>query len=146
MQESGGVKSFTGKFRWLSNFYPAQVRGVGNFDYPTVEHAYQAAKTTDEHQWVWFASLAMCPRPGDAKRRGQKLILRRDWDAIKLPVMEALLRQKFARGSELAAKLAEIDGEIVEGNYWGDTFWGQCGGLGFNHLGRMLMKIRDELR
>jgi predicted NAD-dependent protein-ADP-ribosyltransferase YbiA (DUF1768 family) len=59
--------------------------------------------------------------------------------------METLLRQKFAH-PELRAKLKETnDAELVEGNWWGDRFWGVCRGEGENHLGKLLMKIRAEL-
>jgi predicted NAD-dependent protein-ADP-ribosyltransferase YbiA (DUF1768 family) len=34
---------------------------------------------------------------------------------------------------------------LIEENTWGDTFWGICKGQGENHLGRLLMQIRDEL-
>lgn len=37
------------------------------------------------------------------------------------------------------------EGEIVEENSWRDTYWGVCKGVGENHLGKILMKIRDEL-
>jgi predicted NAD-dependent protein-ADP-ribosyltransferase YbiA (DUF1768 family) len=66
---------------------------------------------------------------------------------MKLPVMEHLLRQKFFTGSELAAKLVQTgDAILMEGNNWGDSFWGVCAGVGSNHLGRLLMLIRKELR
>jgi predicted NAD-dependent protein-ADP-ribosyltransferase YbiA (DUF1768 family) len=35
--------------------------------------------------------------------------------------------------------------ELIEGNWWGDTYWGVCNGVGENHLGKLLMKIRDYL-
>ncbi len=36
------------------------------------------------------------------------------------------------------------EGEIVERNTWNDTFWGVCKGKGENHLGILLMEIRDS--
>jgi predicted NAD-dependent protein-ADP-ribosyltransferase YbiA (DUF1768 family) len=33
---------------------------------------------------------------------------------------------------------------LVEGNWWGDVFWGVCKGVGSNHLGKLLMKLRKE--
>ena len=38
-----------------------------------------------------------------------------------------------------------VDVDLIEGNTWGDTFWGQVDGKGENKLGKLLMKIRDEL-
>uniref|UniRef100_UPI00345E83CD NADAR domain-containing protein n=1 Tax=uncultured Duncaniella sp. TaxID=2768039 RepID=UPI00345E83CD len=47
----------------------------------------------------------------------------------------------------LAEKLiATGDAELVEGNYWHDTVWGVCDGVGENHLGKILMRVREELK
>lgn len=35
--------------------------------------------------------------------------------------------------------------ELIEGNDWGDAFWGVCGGYGQNWLGVLLMLVRSEL-
>lgn len=136
------IDKFDGQYRFLSNFWPCTVRLDGE-QYPSVEHAYQAAKTTDrkERQHVRSASS-----PGEAKRRGRQVTKRADWDDVKLEVMEKLLRQKFSRVSDLRIRLltATRGHELVEGNTWGDTYWGVCNGVGENHLGRLLMAIRDE--
>ncbi len=136
------ISHFTGEFRWLSNFYPAAVWFEGML-YPTVEHAYQAAKTLDR---VEREMVLACETAGRAKRAGRKLTLRADWEDIKLAVMEALLRQKFAQADLAEWLLATGEEPIEEGNNWGDRFWGVCKGEGQNHLGRILMKIRAELR
>jgi ribA/ribD-fused uncharacterized protein len=96
---------------------------------------------------------------GQAKKAGSKLKIRKDWEEIKLKVMEFALRYKFAKGTSHHKKLMETEGEIVEDNLWHDTFWGVCfcamltsGPYGVrhctkgkNHLGKILMKIRDEM-
>jgi ribA/ribD-fused uncharacterized protein len=131
------IAEFKGPYAFLSNFHPSPV-----FGYPTVENAYQAAKTREKTLRVPFRSCS----PGEAKRLGRKLPLREDWESIKLEVMETLLREKFTRHPELAAALkATGDSELVEGNWWGDTFWGVCRGKGENHLGRLLMQLRGTL-
>lgn len=133
---------FRGELRWLSNFWPALVV-LDDVVYPTVEHAYQAAKTDD---WVEREAIRSCQTPGDAKRFAKHLPLPPDWEFRKVYVMRGLLEQKFQH-PELAEKLlATGDAEIIEVNHWGDTFWGQCNGEGENHLGRMLMDIRNTLR
>jgi len=137
------ILEFKGEFWWLSNFSESKVR-LDGAEYRTVEHAYQAAKTTNvaERQEVMDA-----PGPRVAKKLGRKVTMRSDWDQVKLQVMEDLLRQKFAAGTELAGKLvATGDGQLVEGNWWGDMFWGSCKGVGQNHLGKLLMKIRNDLK
>lgn len=112
--------------------------------YPTVEHAYQAAKTLSPYQRDLIAGL---PRPAQAKAAGRRVDLRPDWPAVRLPTMHALLVQKFAPGTPLARRLdATGDRLLVEVNHWGDTFWGVCDGAGENHLGRLLMEIRAANR
>ena len=109
--------------------------------YPQVEAAYQAAKTLDPVQRVAFETVA----PSDAKRMGKRLRIRSDWETVKLGIMESLLRQKFDKEPFRTQLKATGDQELVEGNYWGDTYWGLCNGKGENHLGKLLMKIRAEL-
>lgn len=109
-----------------------------------MEHAYQAAKTFDPHM---RETIASANTPAEAKRLARKVVLRHDWSDVKLSIMEELLRLKFARGSDLAQQLLNTgDQELVEVNWWNDTFWGVCNGRGANHLGKLLMKIREELK
>lgn len=139
---SGKITSFSGPHRWLSNFWPAPVRMSGVV-YPTVEHAYQAAKTTDPSLRQQIAAVRS---PAEAKRLGRRLPLRPDWEQIKQPVMLACLRAKFRHPELHARLLATGDALLVEGNAWGDRYWGVCRGIGQNHLGRLLMQVRNELR
>lgn len=138
----GKIDSFSDEFRFLSNFYPCKVE-YENLIYPSVEHAYQAAKTLDiyERRQILFSAKA-----GDAKKLGRKLTLRSDWESIKLQVMEDLVRQKFKYESLKKRLLATEDVYLEEGNYWSDFYWGVCNGIGENHLGKILMKVRKELR
>lgn len=137
----GVIGPFQGDYRFLSNFWPAPVVLDGH-EYPTVEHAYQAAKTTCPYQRQFIRSA---PTPGQAKRRGRRVDLRPGWDHMKVEVMEGLLRQKFAREPLRSKLLATSPRELIERNTWGDQFWGVCNGQGENHLGRLLMKVRAEL-
>lgn len=143
------IAHFDGEFRFLSNFYPFQVKMEGMV-YPSVEHAYQAAKSLDMVDRRMIAELST---PGKAKRAGRILRIRNDWMNIRIPVMEYLVRQKFGKNSILREKLIETyPEELIEGNDWGDTFWGMVAEykdknpmwIGENHLGEILMKIRQE--
>lgn len=138
----GPITTFREEYEFLSNFFPARV-ALDGVDYPTVEHAFQAAKTVEEAQRRGIRESAT---PGRAKRLGTKATLRADWEQIKLKIMEDLLRQKFADPGLKAKLRATGDREIVERNHWHDTFWGVCDGKGRNHLGLLLMKIRAESR
>lgn len=137
------IIEFRGETRWLSNFAEAEVEWEGR-KYPTTEHAYQAAKTTIEEEIEWVRTA---PTPGKARRRGQKVTMRPDWDDIKISVMKNLLEQKF-QIPEYRDLLLETGGHhLMEGNTWGDCFWGVDlkTGMGTNHLGRLLMDVRDKL-
>lgn len=134
---------------WIfSNFAPCEVV-YGEVTYPTLEHAYQAAKTMDPD---WRQKILEVDTPGKAKRLGQKAPIQPDWDRIRVGVMDDLLRQKFAPGSDFRGKLdATGDDEIVEWNHWHDTTWGKCkcskcGSKGINILGKLLMDIRDGIQ
>jgi hypothetical protein len=110
--------------------------------YPSVENAYQAAKTSEGNRGNFIQCSA-----GQAKRYGRSVQLRQDWEDIKLRVMTDLVRQKFMSGTPLAEKLlATGNCQLVEGNYWNDTYWGVCRGVGKNHLGKILMVQRKLLQ
>lgn len=143
------VEWFVGEYEFLSNFFWTNFVYRSRM-YPTAEHAFQAAKANGYHGERW---VRVSPTPGIAKRRGRKVELREDWEEIKLQVMEDVVRAKFAQNQELANKLLDTeDSELNEGNYWHDNFWGNClcpkcaEQEGENHLGKILMKIREELR
>ena len=63
------------------------------------------------------------------------------------PIMEDIVKAKFSQNEELAEKLLATDDEyLIEGNTWGDRFWGAVNGEGRNQLGIILMQVRNELR
>ena len=58
--------------------------------------------------------------------------------------MYSLVWEKFSTHEHLRNLLLETgDQELIEGNTWGDTYWGTCNGVGENHFGKFLMNIRD---
>lgn len=133
------ITEFQGEHRFLSNFWHSPITVEGHV-FETVEHAFQAMKTLDEDEKL---TVANCRTPGEAKRAGRAVTLRADWNDIRLDVMANLLALKFAWGSPLAERLLATGSQaLVEGNRWGDTFWGVCRGKGENHLGRLLMHRR----
>lgn len=144
------MKAFEGDWAFMSNFTHVP---HGIHEYPTVEHFFVAMKTTSkvlrEHIKVMFS-------PGQVKRYGRDLDIRSDWNEIKLEVMEYALRIKFKEGTRLAQQLLDTGSDdLVEYNYWHDNFWGECtcsacydlclDAMSQNHLGILLMKIRNEL-
>jgi hypothetical protein len=142
------IDSFEGKFAFLSNFYPSPVTHQGA-EYPTVEHAFQAAKTLDAEERERVRASAT---PGQAKRMGQRVALRSDWEQIKIEVMRRLLAEKFKDNLLRDALLATGAATLIEGNTWHDNFWGDCRcdrcrkRIGANNLGNLLMEVREMLR
>ena len=135
------IRSFRNKNAFLSNFYPVFVYYEG-MRFPSVEHAFQAAKTNDLKTRELFM---VTPTAKEAKRFGRQVKLREDWESDKVDIMEMLLRQKFSRPSLREQLLNTKDSILINGNNYGDTFWGVCQGEGQNQLGRLLMKIRREI-
>lgn len=139
---SDDIRSFWGEFRFLSNFFPDPVEMDGVI-YPTVEHAYQAAKTRDRKE---RSQIQKAETPGHAKKMGGRVKLRKDWESSKIGIMESLVLQKFQSYSDLGDQLlATGDRTIVEENDWNDTFWGVCDGQGSNHLGKILMRVQERV-
>lgn len=141
------IGRFHGAYRFLSNFFPSPVVYAGE-TYPTAEHAFQAAKTLDKK---WRARIQGAAVPGNAKALGRAAPLREDWEAVKIAVMFGVLFHKFLAHTLLIDRLAATDpAYLEEGNTWHDNFWGvcycaDCPGLGKNILGKLLMRLRDQL-
>lgn len=136
------IKRFVDQYRFLSNFYPCNIEYEG-VKHRSTETAYQAAKTDIVKEKYKIALMTA----GESKRYARTLKLRPDWEEVKLKVMEDLVRQKFTNNRHLKESLLMTgEQELIEGNAWGDVWWGICKGVGHNHLGKILMKIRQELR
>ena len=136
------IEKFRGDYFFLSNFYPVEI-SMGGQVYPTLEHAYQASKTFDIDERM---TVQYTPTPGKAKRMSSDLTVRKDWDSVKVSIMRHLLEQKFSKPQLRKMLLETGNKKIVEGNTWGDTFWGICKGKGENVLGKLLMEIREEIK
>lgn len=137
------IHEFRGNMAFLSNFYPSFFMWKGHL-WATVEHAFQAAKTTDDVEFhairqAWSASLA--------KKLGRSCKMRPNWHNEKVDVMRELLRLKFDYNLDLKEQLLETgDAYLEEGNNWNDRFWGVCpvaSGNGQNNLGLLLMEVRN---
>ena len=141
---SDPITSFRKEFWFLSNFHPAPVAFEG-VTYETVEHAFQAAKSIDPSV---REQIRLCAKPGDAKRIGRQIMQRPGWYEMQERIMFNLVLQKFLQHETLRRKLIDTgDCEIIEGNTWGDVYWGAVaeGAVwkGKNKLGKILMRVRD---
>lgn len=139
------ILEFRGENRIYSNMY-RRIFYIENKLYICVENWYQANKTLDPdiYETIRTSSTGII-----AKNRGNIIELRPDWgdDDVKLPIMYKGVFNKFNQNEDLKKRLLATDNcLIVEGNYWGDTYWGVCNGKGKNHLGEIIMQVREDLR
>lgn len=143
---------FRNEYGFLSNFQYAAIEYDGMV-FPTVENAFQAAKTEDKQQRTPFLTA----KPGEAKKLGRRVTLRKDWEAVKFSVMKELLAEKFPADPKhknywLSRKLLDTGSlMLVEENRWHDNVWGTCtcdkcrNKPHRNMLGILLMERRTEL-
>jgi ribA/ribD-fused uncharacterized protein len=142
------ISEFYGQLRFLSNFWPCRVDiPETGIVFPSAEHAYQACKLPLDlpGRLDRFRQIAALPKASSAKAVGRSGPLRPDWLDVRVSLMRRVLLAKFADPALLDRLKATAPRELVEGNSWGDTFWGVCDGTGENHLGRLLMSLRDSL-
>ena len=138
------INEFRGKYFFLSNFYevPVTYRGI---TYRNNEAAFQAQKVSSEDERKTFSAL----NPSEAKKKGRHVTLRKDvdWDSVKTTYMYEICLAKFSQNEELKNRLlATGDKHLEEGNTWGDRIWGTVNGVGENRLGKILMRVREELK
>jgi len=143
------IDRFIEPWSFLSNFYSCTVEYEGEV-YHSVENAYQAAKAADPKRRSTFQLPGVTS--GQAKSLGRKLIIRPDWDEVRVDIMRDLLLQKFYPTILRRKLLCTFTANLVEGNNWHDLFFGVCDGTcrkgphepeGLNHLGRLLMEVRE---
>lgn len=129
----------------MGNFYKARHFIYGKW-WNTTEASYQAQKTNVESEVL---AIQQAEKPMQARNLGQKVSLRENWDMIKDRIMYDCVLAKFLQHSDLRKQLMETgDEELVEDTKsTNDMYWG-CGtdGTGRNELGKILMRIRQELK
>ena len=140
-QQRRVIDSFTAAsgYGFLSNYH-ASTFYIDGEPYPDVEHAYQAHKTLDP---VARDLIRRASSPGSARKLGRAVVLRPDWEEVKLRLMRDFVQKKFDNPLLLPMLLATGDAELVNGNTWNDTFFGVCRGKGHNWLGKILMSVRE---
>ena len=135
------IREFIDAYAFLSNFYHSPVK-YRNLIYLNVEAAFQAQKESCEKDKEQYTRM----NPAQAKLVGRNCNLREDWEEIKEQTMYEIVKAKFTQNEALARLLlATGDAYLEEGNWWHDTTWGVCNGVGQNKLGKILMRVREEL-
>lgn len=142
VHDEGNIKGFYDGYRWLDNFYPCKVV-FENDEYVSSENAFQAAKEV----WADRSKFFKCT-PSEAKYWGGQVKLDIDkWNARRLDVMYRVVLAKFSQNPDLKQKLLDTGSKYLEEtNFHDDCYWGVCNGFGENHLGKILMRVRNALR
>lgn len=136
------IDRFDGDYAFLSNFFECPVF-YNDLWHTNSEAAFQGAKSKDRKMRGVFSELS----PSRAKYLGRHIQLREDWEQVKDTIMEQIVYNKFRYNASLEERLLDTGtAELIEGNTWGDTYWGICNGVGQNKLGKILMKVRERLR
>jgi ribA/ribD-fused uncharacterized protein len=133
---------FRKQYDYLGNMYiiPVCYRGI---QFEASEIAYVYSKCANKEQ---AHQIAILGDPYEAKKLGKSVQLIENWNKRKVKIMHEIVYAKFSQNPMIASKLAALEGDIVEENTWGDTFWGVCNGTGDNYLGQILMQVRKTLK
>ena len=129
-----------GRYGWLSNFYmhKMSVRGV---TYASVEHYYQAEKTLDPGL---RADIRLAETPKLAKKLGQFVVLRPDWNNVRAGVMSVGLFAKFENERMSERLISTAPARLIENSPW-DAYWGGKLPDSKNMLGYLLEIVRERL-
>ena len=149
---------------WLSEkmdevigFYPREFYPFDNFSsfkvkwngylYSSVEEAYQAASFMGSDEEL-VEKIKKSYSADDAQRiaYANRDKQRKDWDNIKVDIMEELLRLKLEQNPYVKKKLLQTKKNLIVEDSPKDSFWGWGPNRnGNNQLGKLWMKLRDEL-
>lgn len=141
------IIKFEGSNFFLSNFFECNVK-VGNLTFGSTEAAFQGAKykaaTCDQKEQFSYLEKMIKANPSESKKLGRRFPIDLDkWEAMKVRCMREVVKAKFDQHEDLRLKLIETGAALlVEGNTWGDVYWGRCNGRGMNILGSILMELR----
>lgn len=132
----------------FSNFSPHPIQLDGLY-WQTVEHYYQSQKFigTEHEELVQVIREVPTPMEAAALGRDRSRKLRPDWEQVKQPLMWQAVLTKFLTHTDIQAILLNTGEELIVEDSPTDYYWG-CGQdkTGQNQLGKILMKVRQEIR
>jgi hypothetical protein len=136
------IHDFRRAHAFLSNFYIYPFIYLTT-EYPTAEHAWQAAQCAD---FVEKLSIVSAKTPLIAQRLGAKTRKKPQWEHEALETMQQIIEAKFQPGTSISQKLINTDDAIIAfHNRHRDRYLGIWQGKGANYLGRFLMIRRRQL-
>ena len=136
------INRFNGEYDFLSNRFPCRVLWEG-LEYRSAEAAFQASKCHDEKERKVYAGCTT----DKAILKGKDQTPYLGWEEDQLGIMESILWAKFEMNPSLMQKLVGTGNSVLlNGNNKQETFWGidLYSWIGENHLGRIIMNIRDK--
>lgn len=147
------IARFEKEYGFLSNFWLSPITmdwlGGDPLRFPSGEHAFQAAKALAmplrrSAKDLYLRGVQKAETPSNAKYLGRSVKVDIDsWNSMRVDCMRKVVWEKFYSDLDLREQLlATGHALLVEGNTWGDTFWGRCEGKGSNILGSILMEVR----
>lgn len=145
MEEEIKFYSETGKYGEFSNFasFPSRLK---NKTWNTTEHFYQAQKFENE-AYQEKIRKAESPMKAAELGRSRKERILKNWDNKKDNVMYEAVKAKFTQHADLRQLLLDTENARIVEHTENDAYWGDGGdGKGKNMLGKILMRVREELR
>lgn len=151
--------------RWLREkmdevigFYPREFYPFDNFLsfkvewngylFASVEEAYQAASFMGSDEEL-VEKIKKSHSADEAQRiaYANRDKRREDWDDVKISIMEELLRLKIEQNPYVKKKLLQTGDYMIVEDSPKDDFWGWGPNRnGQNNLGKLWMKLREELK
>lgn len=139
------INYFRGEYGWLSNFRKVDI-SINGITYSSIEHAWLSFRADDE-EWKRLCSDEEYEAK-HLKKISKHFPLPQTFMDNRDDIMKSLLIQKYTQEPFKTKLLETGKREIIEGNYWNDTYWGVDlkTGIGENNLGKYIMEIRTILQ
>lgn len=139
------VYFYTPKFYALDNFSAYMVEIWGK-KFPTVEHAYQWRKFNEANPDIAEAIFnATSPNAVKEISDANRDKVQSNFKDFNLQIMEDILRAKTEQHTKVKQVLKATSTKTIIENSPTDNFWGIGDGKGQNTLGKIWMKIREDL-
>ena len=123
----GNGLELKGPYKCLGNSYSATIL-VEGITYPSVEHAFQAAKVSDRATKFQISKASLA----EVRNLLEDIWIRPNWNDVKYATLHQLVKLKFESNKELAKVLLGTGTKLL-------------GGKTEAELGSILMKVRSEL-
>ncbi len=133
------------EFYVFSNFSSFAIEWKGKL-WMTSEHVYQAEKFTDEKIKEQIRAFRSAHEAFKFAKANKDKYQKR-WHDINFSVMKKILHAKVTQHPYVKKKLLESGNRVLIEDSWRDDFWGWGPNKdGKNHLGKLWMEVRDEVR